>query len=103
MAYELRYLPLALEDIDALAAYLSRFYPGTAGRVLGEMEQRIASLRRHPRIGEEYAPDPFYRRLVVAEYLVFYHLDEAARTVDIHRVLRGSWNLGRALATDEGK
>ena len=93
MRYNIRYLPLAEEDISALAAYLLRFYPGTAARVLGEIEKQIASLQEHPRMCEEYSDDPFYRRMVVAEYLVFYHVNEKTKTVDIHRVLRGSWNI----------
>lgn len=42
MAYKLLYLPLAAEDIERLAGYLSRFYPHTAGRVLGELETKLA-------------------------------------------------------------
>lgn len=101
MSYEIRYLPLADEDIEALAAYLSRFYPSTAGRVLGEMEKQLASLQEHPRMCEEYADDPFYRRMVVSEYLVFYHVNEQNKTVDIHRVLRGTWNIEKHLPRGE--
>jgi len=48
MNYDIRYLPLAEEDLDALAAYLLRFYPGTASRVLNEIDKRISYLREHP-------------------------------------------------------
>lgn len=100
MSYEIRYLPLADEDIEALAAYLSRFYPDTAACVLGEMEKQIASLREHPRMCEEYADDPFYCRIVVSNYLVFYHVNEQSKTVDIHRVLRDSWDIRNHLSQD---
>ena len=98
MNYEIRYLPLAEGDLDALTSYLSRFYPGTADRVLGEMERRIAQLREHPFMCEEYANNPFYHRLVVLDYLVFYHVNEQDETVDIHRVLRGAMDIGKHLS-----
>ena len=97
MSYEIRYLPLAEDDLDTLTSYLSRFYPGTSVRVLSEMESRIAHLREHPLMCEEYANDPFYRRLVVLDYLVFYHVNEHDETVDIHRVLRGAMDIGKHL------
>jgi len=42
---------------------------------------------------EEYENNRFYRRMVVFEYIVFCHVDEQAKSVDIHRVLRGSINV----------
>lgn len=101
MSFKIRYLPLADEDIEALAAYLSRFYPSTAGQVLDEMEKQLASLQEHPRMCEEYVDDPFYRRMVVSEYLVFYHVNEQNKTVDIHRVMRGSWDIEKYLPRGE--
>ena len=93
MAYEIRYLPLAVQDLDGIAAYLTGFYPGSAGRVLSELECKIARLRDTPRMYEIYQPDPSYRRLPVSRYLVFYRVNEQTRTVEIHRILRASWDL----------
>lgn len=97
MSYKIRYLPLAVEDIEAMAAYLSRFYPSTVHRVLSEIESLIAGLQAHPQMYEVYEADPFYRRIVVSDYLVFYHVEDQLKTVDIYRVLRGSWNIGKYL------
>jgi len=93
MSYDIRYLPTAEDDLDSLANYLTRFYPGTAGRVLTEIEYRISNLHEHPLMYEVYRKDPFYRRVVVFEYLVFYHVNEKMETVDIHRILRGSTSI----------
>ena len=93
MGYKIRYLPLAVQDIDVLAAYLMQFYPNTAGRMLQKMEHQINLLRDTPEMCEVYSSDPFYRRMVCSGYLVFYHIDEAQQVVDIHRVLRGSWDM----------
>ena len=100
MSYDIRYLPLAEEDIEALASYLSRFYPGTVSRVLNDLEKQLANLREHPQLCEEYEDDPYYRRMIVSNYLVFYHVDEQNKTVDIHRILRGSWDISRYLSQD---
>ena len=97
MAYKIRYLPLAVRDLHEMADYLSGFYPGTAGRVLRELETKIARLGELPYMYEAYPPDPSYRRLVADQYLVFYRVEEAEQTVQIHRVLRASWDLPRYL------
>ena len=37
MTYKIKYLPLAVQDLNDVARYLSGFYPKTASRVLKEM------------------------------------------------------------------
>ena len=53
------------------------------------------------RLAEDFfradALDPTYRKLVADQYLVFYHVNENVKVVEIHRVLRGSWNLPQYL------
>lgn len=97
MTYKIKYLPLAVQDLNDIARYLSGFYPQTARRVLKEMRERIAKLGDTPRMCEVYAPDPTYRKLVADQYLVFYRVNENVKEVEIHRVLRGSWNLPQYL------
>ncbi len=97
MRYNVRYLPLAVHDLDALAAYLSTFYPSTTRRALDAIKDKISSLQNRPRQCQVYDDDPFYRRAIAAEYLIFYHINDKENTIDIHRVLRGSWNLGEYL------
>lgn len=101
MSYKLRYLPLAVNDIDKMAAYLSQFYPHTAGRVLGAVEKRIADLQQHPQMYAEYSEDSYYRCFPVSNYIVFYHVNSEKETVEIHRILRGSWNLPEHLGDHE--
>ena len=81
MTYKIKYLPLAVQDLNDIARYLSGFYPKTA----------------NPKMCEIYPLDPVYRQMVVEQYLVFYQVNDYARTVEIHRVLRGSWNLPQYL------
>ena len=97
MTYKIKYLPLAVQDLNDIARYLSDFYPKTASRVLKEMREKITRLGDHPNMCEIYPLDPVYRKMVVDQYLVFYQVNGTTRTVEIHRILRGSWNLPQYL------
>lgn len=50
-----------------------------------------------PKMCEIYRLDPAYRRMVVDQYLVFYRVNDEIKTVEVHRVLRGAWNLPQYL------
>ena len=71
MTYKIKYLPLAVQDLNDIARYLSGFYPKTASRVLKELREKITKLGDTPKMCEVYRLDPAYRRLVVDQYLVF--------------------------------
>ena len=83
MRYEIRYLPLACLDLDGIAEYLRCFYPDTASRVLHSIEEKLKALEQMPEMYEEYPKNPFYRRMVVEKYLVFYHVN---REGSLHRL-----------------
>ena len=97
MTYKIKYLPLAVQDLNDIARYLSGFYPKTASRVLKEMRDKITKLGDNPKMCEIYPLDSVYRKMVVDQYLVFYLVNDYVRTVEIHRILRGSWNLPQYL------
>lgn len=95
--YTTRILPLARDDLRETKSYLSRFYPKTASKVLGELKAKINKLSENPLIYEKYTDDPFYRRMIVSNYLVFYHINEDQRIIEVHRVLRGAWDIRQYL------
>lgn len=97
MTYKIQYLPLAVQDLNEIAQYLSGFYPKTASRVLKELREKITKLGDTPKMCELYRLDPTYRKMVIDQYLVFYQVNDHARIVEIHRVLRGTWNLPQYL------
>ena len=97
MTYKIKYLPLAVQGLNDIARYLSGFYPKTARRVLKELREKITKLGDTPKMCEVYRLDPAYRRLVVDQYLVFYRVNDENKIVEIHRVLRGAWNLPQYL------
>ena len=49
MTYKIKYLPLAVQDLNDIARYLSSFYPKTASRVLKEMRDKITKLSDNPK------------------------------------------------------
>lgn len=97
MRYKIRYLPLACSDLDGIAEYLQRFYPDTAAHVLHNIEKKLKMLAGMPEMYEKYPRNPFYRRMVVEKYLVFYHVNQGNGTVDVYRVLRASWNIEKQI------
>ena len=46
MTYKIKYLPLAVQDLNDIARYLSGFYPKTASRVLKELREKITSRKQ---------------------------------------------------------
>ncbi len=93
MKYKIRYLPLAIGDLDDIAEYLSKFYKNTLKKTMQKMEKEISMLSDFPYKNEVYEGNSFYRKLSLGNYNVFYHVNETNQSVDIHRVLRSSWNL----------
>ncbi|OLA32027.1 MAG: hypothetical protein BHW27_07400 [Faecalibacterium prausnitzii] len=59
--------------------------------------KKITKLGDTPKMCEVYRLDPAYRRMVVDQYLVFYCVNDENKIVEIHRVLRGAWNLPQYL------
>ena len=98
MTYRIKYLPLAVQDLNDIARYLSGFLsPKQPSRALKEMRDKITKLSDNPKMCEIYPLDPVYRKMVIDQYLVFYQVNDPARIVEIHRILRGSWNLPQYL------
>ena len=90
MTYNVRYSAPAKTDIDIIDAYLSQYYPNTSPRFFQALDKRLSQLCNSPDMG---TPFKNYRRLVVCDYLVFYQVHEAEKTVFVSRILHGSQNI----------
>jgi plasmid stabilization system protein ParE len=93
MTFEVRLLKRAVGDIEDICGYLSQFYPGTVGRFLVDLEQRLDDLAVHPFMYEEYRENKAYRRMVVDNYLVFYKVFKSGKTIRVYRILHGKRNI----------
>ena len=70
---------------------------GRTDRRAERQREKITKLGDTPKMCEVYRLDPAYRRLVVDQHLVFYRVNDENKIVEIHRVLRGAWNLPQYL------
>jgi plasmid stabilization system protein ParE len=93
MKYGIKYLPVFTVDRDVIRAHLSKFYTGTEKRFFILLRKKIKRLRSFPHICPVYEFDPFYRKLVVGQYVVLYTTDESRAIIEIHRMLPGSWDI----------
>jgi len=87
MAYKIKYVASARQDMLDIALHLSRFYESTFPKFIARLDRSVARLVDMPYMGIAYRN---YRRLVVGDYLVFYQVDEAGRTIQIYRILHGA-------------
>lgn len=94
--FQIRYTPLAYEDLDEIDTYISETLvnPQAAEKLLDELEQSICRLEQFPFSGAEVADSHLagkgYRKLVVGNYLVFHLVDLEQKQVAIMRVLYGA-------------
>ena len=70
---------------------------GSLQKEIKELREKITKLGDTPKMCELYRLDPTYRKMVVDQYLVFYRVNDEIKTVEVHRVLRGAWNLPQYL------
>jgi plasmid stabilization system protein ParE len=70
----------ALEDIDAIADYISRDSPQHARRVVEQMYELGDDIAAHPQVGRAVPElgDPLVRERFVYSYRVLYEIDRAA-------------------------
>ena len=89
MDYKILYLPIAEQDLQEIAEYLSNFYPSTLKKFIDNFDDNIRLLQTNPCLGMPYHQ---YRKLVLTgtDYLVFYKVDETESAVKIYRVLHGA-------------
>jgi len=103
VAYEVKLLNLAENDLDEICRYLSRFYPGTSGKFLDALEKGFENISINPNMFPKYEYNKEYRRMVSGDFLVFYKTDEENNQVTIYRVLHGKRSVGTILKELESK
>jgi addiction module RelE/StbE family toxin len=97
MVYAVEWEDDALEELDAILAYLRQFYPGTSKRFSAALKEKLMALRNMPYMYPAYDKSPAYRKMGVSNYLVFYQVNDAEQTIVVHRILHGSRDLTRHL------
>jgi addiction module RelE/StbE family toxin len=93
--YQLRYLPIAQDDLLGIYDYIAQDSPTRAESFVDRLDKAIVNLETQPLLGRTPRHDQLreygYRVLIVESYLVFYIIRN--KTIEIHRVVHGSRNL----------
>jgi plasmid stabilization system protein ParE len=97
MRYTVAYEDDAYDDIENIVVYLQQYYPSTPARFLTALEERIRAIKDMPYMYPVWEGNPAYRKMGVLKYLVFYKVNDAERTIVIHRILHASRDLVRHL------
>lgn len=91
--YSLEYLPRAMQDMVAIARYISHELSNStaAGKLTDEIIKAADKLRDFPYKNRVYLPiKPLkreYRGQIVQNYILFYYVDEGQKLVTIARVV----------------
>jgi len=98
MARALVWSPEAVEDIDAIAAYIDRDSPWYARAVASKIVETAESIPEYPELGRivPEIDDPAIRERLVHRYRLVYRLDEAR--VLIVAVIHGRQDFGSFVA-----
>jgi len=86
MKYDITFLPDAEQDIDDILEYLSQFDVCTALNFYGTLKDRILTPEEMPYKYQTYEDDPYFHKMVVDGYLLFYSIDDKRKKVIVHRV-----------------
>ena len=91
--YQLEYLPIAQQDMVETARYISHELcnPVAAEKLSHEMIEAADKLKDFPYANAVHATirplKQEYRKLLVKNYIMFYWVDEKAKTITIARVI----------------
>lgn len=98
MARVLVWSPEAVEDIEAIAAYIERDSPWYARAVASKIVETAESIPEYPELGRMVSEidDPAIRERLIHRYRVIYRLDEAR--VLIVAVIHGRQDFGPFVA-----
>lgn len=79
----------ALGDLEEIATSLQAHNPAAALRVAAGLQRALQLLAAHPQAGRMLVGGRRRFALPRYPYLIFYHLDEAAQSVDVITIRHG--------------
>ena len=97
MSYEVVFLPDAELDLLDIEEYLSQFYPTTAGKFFSKLKKQLSLLQEMPHLYSEYEIDPFFRKMVISDFLLFYVVDEERQQIIVHRIFHSARDVSKQI------
>jgi addiction module RelE/StbE family toxin len=101
MKYRLIFLPSAKRNLIEITTYLSQYYVSTVRKFKEQLKKQTDKLIDMPFICPQYEEYPFFRRMVIDDYLLFYHIEEERHRVVIHYIFHSSKNISRDILSDQ--
>ena len=98
MKYRILFLSDTISDRTEIREYLSKYYKSAVNKFFTLLREKIILLKEYPYIYPIYEDDSDYHVMKVADYLVFYMINEDSKTVEIHRIFHGSQNIRQHLS-----
>jgi len=95
MSYRSKILDAAEHDIKNIEEYLSEHSARATRNFFESMKERIRSLKTMPFSCPAYEHDPYFRRMVLGDYLLFYSVDEKRQLIVVHRIFHHSRDIDR--------
>jgi len=85
---KLLYKETYFDDLDDIAVYITACFNETlAHDTVQEIHDKCKAVANLPHIGRVYPRNSFFRFLIVKrKNVLFYHVDEDAQTVTLHRI-----------------
>lgn len=90
MEFKVILSPLALADLEGIVRYVAQHDPPAAGRLGNRLLDQAESLARLPHRGGHVRRRPGVRKLVHSSYLIFYRVNDTARSVEVLRFWHGA-------------
>ena len=90
MSYRVVFMTEAGRDMDDIEEYLSQFYANIVRNFFLQLEKQVRTLETMPHMYPAYQEDPFFRKMNVNDYLLFYSVDEEKQLAIIHRIFHSS-------------
>lgn len=84
--------------MEEAEAYWAERHPSVADKLSEALEQKTDALIDNPFMHQVYEDQPYFCRMSLPYgYLCFYHVDEEAKVISVHRILRGMRDLASIL------
>jgi addiction module RelE/StbE family toxin len=93
MKYRVKYLVTARNDREVIRKYLNQYSLTAFQRIFGKIKSNMELVKNNPDMYETYERRPQFRRMVVEDYLVFYKVNEADKTIEVHHILHGAMDI----------
>ena len=92
IAFRIKYAPAFRADVLNVVSYLED-YPQKAIRIFEKIDRKLLLLPQMPEMYPVYEDFPYFRKITVEDYLVFYTVNDKDSLIEIHRLIYGGMDI----------